>query len=256
MDSRPSIFVHLLPSLIPEGALGGGVAVVLDVLRATTVMVHALASGCEAIVPCLEIEEAEEVAASFPPGTAILAGERGGLPIPGFDLGNSPGDFHPEVCRGKTLVMTTTNGTRAILSSRAADRVLIGAFPNLGAIVGEVGVSRQDIHVVCAGTDGLVSFEDTMLAGCLVLELERGSGLSAGNDAALIARRCWEASGPGPGLASTLATGRGGRRVSGLGLGADIEAAGRVSRSDLVPELRPGPLRIVAAGATRGGRIG
>src|SRR5438067_9822832 len=95
---RPKVFVHLLPSLIPPGALRGGVAVVVDVLRATTVMVHALAAGCEATIPCGEIEEAKSVAASLPDGTALLAGERRGLPIPGFDLGNSPGEFTPEVC--------------------------------------------------------------------------------------------------------------------------------------------------------------
>lgn len=256
MNPRPNAFVHLLPSLIPEGALGGGVAVVLDVLRATTVMVHALASGCEAIVPCLEIEEAREVAGALASGTAILAGERRGIPIPGFDLGNSPGDFRPEVCRGKTLVMTTTNGTRAILACREADRVLIGAFPILTAIVDAVVSIGKEVHVVCAGTDGLVSFEDTMLAGAILQELARGPGWEPGNDAALIASRCWGASAPETGLASTLSIGRGGRRVTELGLGADIEAASRSSRLDLVPELQRDPLRIVAAGATPGGRIG
>ena len=114
-----SIFVHLLPTMIPPGSLRGGVAVVVDVLRATTVMVQALAVGCDAIIPCGEIEEAVKVAAGFPPGDALLAGERHGLPIPGFDLGNSPLEFTPEVCQGKTLVMTTTNGTRAIQIGRA-----------------------------------------------------------------------------------------------------------------------------------------
>ena len=96
---RARVFVHLLPSLIPPGSLRGGVAVVVDVLRATTVMVYALAAGCEAVIPCGEIDEAKATAASLPPGSALLAGERQGLPIPGFDLGNSPGEFTPEVCR-------------------------------------------------------------------------------------------------------------------------------------------------------------
>ena len=103
---------------------------VVDVLRATTAMVHALAAGCEAIVPCAEIEEARAVAASLPAGTVLLGGERGGLPIERFDLGNSPATFTREVCRGKTIVMTTTNGTRAILASLEAERVLIAAFVN------------------------------------------------------------------------------------------------------------------------------
>ena len=110
--AHASIFVHLLPTLIPPGSLRGGVAVVVDVLRATTVMVQALAAGCEAIIPCLEIADAQKVAAGLGPGAALLAGERHGLPIPGFHLGNSPGDFTPAICREKSLVMTTTNGTR------------------------------------------------------------------------------------------------------------------------------------------------
>ena len=73
---QAKVFVHLLPSLIPPGSLRGGVAVVVDVLRATTVMVHALAAGCEAVIPCGEIDEAKAIAASLPPGTALLAGER------------------------------------------------------------------------------------------------------------------------------------------------------------------------------------
>src|ERR1700733_8502113 len=100
MPRRPPVSVHMLPALIPDGALRGGVAVVIDVLRATTTMIHALAAGCDAIIPCLEIEEARRIALSLPPGTALLAGERQGLPIDGFDLGNSPGDCTPAICSG------------------------------------------------------------------------------------------------------------------------------------------------------------
>src|SRR3954469_19810045 len=143
----PLVYVHLLPDLIPEGALRGGVAVVVDVLRATTMMVHALAAGCVAVIPCGEIDEARQVAASLPPGEAILAGERQGLPIAGFDLGNSPRSCTPEICRGKTLVMTTTNGTRAILAALDAERVLIGAFPNFAATAQRLHADDRPIHV-------------------------------------------------------------------------------------------------------------
>ena len=95
---------------------------------ATTVMVQALAAGCEAVIPCAEIEEAKRSAAGLPAGSALLSGERQGLPIQGFDLGNSPGEFVPDVCRGKTLVMTTTNGTRAILASLTGDACLHRQF--------------------------------------------------------------------------------------------------------------------------------
>jgi 2-phosphosulfolactate phosphatase len=261
----PAIHVHLLPSLIPPGALRGGVAVVVDVLRATTVMAHALASGCEAVIPCLEIDDARRVASELPAGTAILGGERGGLPIEGFDLGNSPASYTPEACRGKTLVMTTTNGTRAILASLEAERVYVAAFANLGATAEEVAVQclkadhGKDVHIVCSGTEGHVSLEDSLLAGALISRagglshevLEEGSGEHAalGNDSAYLALSQWFAAerrlAP-RGLAPLLSLGRGGQNVRRIGLDADIADAARIDVLRLVAELSRDPLRIVA----------
>jgi 2-phosphosulfolactate phosphatase len=127
MAAEQPVLVHLLPTHPAEGSLAGGVAVVIDVLRATTVIVHALAAGCRAVVPSGEIEEARCRAAGIT-GKVLLAGERRGVPIPGFDLGNSPGEYTAKVCKGATVVLTTTNGTRALLRAAEADRVLVAAF--------------------------------------------------------------------------------------------------------------------------------
>src|SRR3954454_8565361 len=127
------VFVHLLPSLTPESGLRGGVAVVIDVLRATTMIVHALVAGCTEVIPVSEVEEARQIAAALPVGSALLAGERQGVPIDGFDLGNSPDECTSARCRGKTMVITTTNGTRALLACGDADRVFLGAFVNFAA---------------------------------------------------------------------------------------------------------------------------
>ena len=257
------MFVHLLPSLIPPGALAGGVAVVVDVLRATSVMVQALASGVEAIVPCVEVDEAFRERDRRPPGSVVLGGERQGLPIDGFDLGNSPGDYTPEVCRGKTLVMTTTNGTRAILASLDAERVLVASFSNLRETASALRREARPVHLVCAGTDGHVSYEDTLFAGALAFDLalrastERDGavwdalaatiGAGASNDSALLATQAWvEVSRePGrPGLRDVLARGRGGNRVRAIGLGADvIEVAEK--EIPVLAELRRDPLRVV-----------
>src|ERR1700730_8781422 len=115
MSHDREVRVHLLPQLARPGELRGGVAVVIDVLRATTTIVHALAAGCLAVRPCAEVEEARALAGSMRAGRVLLGGERGGLPLPGFDLGNSPRDYTGKVCRGNTLVLTTTNGTRALI---------------------------------------------------------------------------------------------------------------------------------------------
>jgi len=258
MPESPSVSVHLLPRLVPEHALRGGTAIVLDVLRATTAMVYALAAGCEAVVPCLEVDEARRVAAQLHRGTALLGGERQGLPIEGFDLGNSPGSYTPEVCRGKTLVMTTTNGTRAVLASLEADRVLVAAFANLAATLATLRIETRPIHVVCAGTDGLVSLEDTLLAGAIVAGLSAKS--SATDDGGLIALAAWRRAeariaGDSPGLADLLAEGRGGRRVREIGLAPDVLDASRVDRFPFTAELRRDPLRIVAADSRADRRV-
>jgi 2-phosphosulfolactate phosphatase len=224
-------------------------------------MVHALGSGCREVVPCLEIDEAVAVANWLGRNHAILGGEREGLTIPGFDLGNSPDSYSPEICRGKTVVMTTTNGTRAILACQEACRVLVASFGNLEATIAVIR-SQQGGHVavVCAGTNGEISHEDTLLAGAIVAGVTQNGSASGpregafelGNDSALIAlshwrRAEWEMS-QCDSLESILERGKGGRRVREIGLAADIAAAARMNHQPMTAELHRDPLRIVAAG--------
>ena len=269
MPQRPLVYVHLLPSLIPAGALKGGVAVVIDVLRATTTMIHGLAAGCDAIIPCGEIDEARRVAGTFPSGLSLLAGERDGLRIDGFDLGNSPGECSPEVCTGKTMVMTTTNGTKAILGSLDADRVFISAFVNRRATVEALKLDGRTIHLVCSGTDGEISLEDSLYAGSLASEIDawawaESEGRSGSikldpgdstfdtvfaNDQAEIAASLWRENEAmiedGYSLADALGDGKGGRRIIDLNLEADLEDAAQVDRFPFAAELFRDPLRIV-----------
>jgi 2-phosphosulfolactate phosphatase len=272
MPQRPPVFAHLLPALIPAGALKGGVAVVIDILRATSTMIHALAAGSDAIVPSLEVDEARRLARGYPEGSAILAGERQGLPIEGFDLGNSPGSFTPARCSGKTVVMTTTNGTRAILASMEADRVLVAGFVNRRATIEALKADGRPIHLVCAGTDGLISLEDSIFAGSIAHEFDSWSGDRAGstedpgpsdtllaNDQAEIAASLWRETetmiDDGYSLAEVLADGRGGRRVLSIGLEADLEDVARVDRFPFAAELLRDPLRIVPATDGSGPRL-
>ncbi len=271
MPHRPTVSVHLLPALIPSGALKGGLAVVIDILRATTTMIHALAAGCDAILPCGEIDEARRLAGALSPGSAVLAGERRGLPIEGFALGNSPAACTPANCSGKTIVMTTTNGTRAILAALEAERVMVAAFVNRRATIDALKADGRPIHLVCAGTDGLVSLEDAMFAGSVAHEFdslgwdrldpaaEPPPGIALANDEAEIAASLWRETESmiedGYTLADALADGRGGRRVLELGLEADLEDAARVDRFPFAAELLRGPLRIVPATGASGPRL-
>src|SRR5439155_27017862 len=141
MPHDRDVQVHLLPDLAPPGRLSRGLAVVIDVLRSTTTMIHALASGCIAVRPCLEVEEARQLAGQMRAGRVLLGGERGGLACPGFDLGNSPTEYTAKACCGTTVVLTTTNGTRACHRAAEAERVLIAGFVNYSAVCEQL---RQD----------------------------------------------------------------------------------------------------------------
>src|SRR5262245_16933047 len=168
MPDDRDVQVHLLPSLVPAARLAGGVAVVIDVLRATTTIVHALAAGCTMVRPCVEVEEAKALAGEMLAGKAVLGGERGGLPLPGFDRGNSPREYTPDVCQGNTVVLTTTNGTRALIAAAPAERALVAGFVNFSAVCEQLRHEARPLHIVCAGTEGEVSLEDTLLAGAVV----------------------------------------------------------------------------------------
>src|SRR5713101_2072341 len=157
MPEDRDVQVHLLPELAPSGRLKGGVAVVIDVLRATTTMIHALAAGCTAVRPCAEVDEARELAGKMRAGRVLLGGERGGAPLPGFDLGNSPSEYTTKVCCGTTLVLTTTNGTRACLRAVEAERALVAGFVNYSAVCEQLRQDSRPIHIICAGTEGEVS---------------------------------------------------------------------------------------------------
>jgi 2-phosphosulfolactate phosphatase len=244
MPDDRDVSVHLLPCQVSPGRLTGGLAVVIDVLRAATTIVTALAAGARCIRPCAEIDEAQALAAEMRVGRTLLGGERGGTPIPGFDLGNSPRDYTAKMCKGNTVVMTTTNGTRALLRAAEAERVLVAAFVNFSAVCEQLKQDARPVHIVCAGTDEEVSLEDTLLAGALVDCLSQACEVRL-NDAARLAWDCFE--NHGRCLMGALQVGKGGAALCRMGYDEDVKAAAQVDRYALVPELRRDPLRVEVA---------
>jgi len=247
--------VYALPKLAASQEIIGGTAVAIDVLRASTTIVHALEAGAKSVIPCLEVEDAKTTAAKLPQGTAILGGERKGLPIEGFDLGNSPTDYTPERVQGKIVVFTTTNGTRALLQCRFASRVYVGAFVNAAALCDRLQ-GKEQIHLVCAGTRGQISQDDILLAGLLVQRLQqRGRMVYKLNAQALTAQESWLAASAIPCgmgaeplapelLAQRLRQTPGGRNLVSIGQEDDILTASRLDRFSSVPLLDPQSLRI------------
>jgi 2-phosphosulfolactate phosphatase len=251
--SRP-ILVHLLPAHFEPSDLRGGVAVVMDVLRATSTIIQALAAGAESVVPCGEIDEARKLADRSPPGTVLLGGERGGLKIPGFDFGNSPGEYTRDAVTGKTLIFTTTNGTRALLRAREARRVLIGALSNLGAVAELLAAETGPVHLVCAGTGGHVTLEDILCAGAIAHWFNlAASDADSGDDATQLALTLFTSSGQDYDRAhedrvlATLRQSRGGRNLIDCGLENDIAACAEQDKFDIVPELSRNPWEIRVA---------
>lgn len=245
---------------MPSGASAGGIAVVLDVLRASTTIVTALAHGAPWVRPVLSIEEARTAAGA---DAALLGGERGGRRIDGFDLGNSPLEYTSDRIAGRPVVITTTNGTAALHACDAAAAVLIGAIINRSAVAAcarRLAVARGagEIHLVCAGTDGLVTEEDLLGAGAILDAATRLPG-AAGDirdepAAAAIARyRAVVAGGePATALSRAFSSTLGGRNLIEIGMAADLPAAAAIDSCAVVPQLDRGTGRLVAAAALNG----
>jgi len=247
---QPVLNVFALPKVVAREEMADGVVVMIDVLRASTTICTALEAGADAVIPCLEVDDARRAAADLPGGNVVLAGERDCQPIDGFDLGNSPREFLPERVSGRTVVFTTTNGTRALHHAHLAQRVLIGAFVNASAVFQEL-IEQQKIHILCAGTRGQFSEDDTLLAGMLVERLQRKGGLSYKQNAqAMTCREYWlssfalpQALGAEPLppelLAPKLAASTGGRRLMQLDLEQDIRDAAELDLFQSVPVYNP-----------------
>jgi 2-phosphosulfolactate phosphatase len=159
---------------------GGHSAVVIDVLRATTSISAALANGCRRFIPVATVEEAQAIKREIP--DALMGGERQARLIPGFDLGNSPFEYSRGVVEGKTIIMTTTNGTLALKTAEEATKVYAGGFVNAAALCAKLSAEGQDITILCAGTHGRFSLEDALCAGLMADRLSSQAKLG---DAAL-----------------------------------------------------------------------
>jgi 2-phosphosulfolactate phosphatase len=154
--------MHVHVAFTPGEATRVPTGIVVDVLRATSTIVQAVDAGYGAIYCCAEVEEAQALREEL--GDAVLGGERGGDPLPGFDLGNSPLEYLEP--RAETLVLTTTNGTRAVVQAAAkCDLVLVGSMLNLRAVAAAAREHGEDVEVVCAGLRGGYSEDDAYCAG-------------------------------------------------------------------------------------------
>ena len=185
----PKLDICFSPELLPLYDLRGKVAVIVDILRATSTIVTALGEGIVHVFPVASLEECTALGQQH---GCLTAAERDGLPAAGFDLGNSPFGFltpgRPH--RGRALAISTTNGTTALRRSLAADAVVVGAFLNLAAVASFARQQQRDVLVVCAGWKGQFCLEDTVFGGALAERLASDFDVHSA-DATLAALHLW-----------------------------------------------------------------
>ena len=233
------IDVHFTGSTTGQQDLHDRVVLVIDVLRASTSIAAALANGARAVIPFEGVDDAIMRARSLEQSDVLLAGERKMAPIPGFPLGNSPREFTADVVTGKTIVMTTTNGTAALYHANGAGEVLVGAFANYGVILARRrAAARADksITIICAGTNGRFALEDAICAGRFVRGVAR-RGIQpqlgdAANVAAMIDRRM------GADLPAVLRDSEHGRALIDAGRGEDVTYCATLDSHPVIPVYR------------------
>jgi|SRR5882672_3640107 2-phosphosulfolactate phosphatase len=236
------VHVALMPGEFPDVRLDGRVALVVDVFRATSMVVAAFGAGCVRVIPVANARAAREKAAAMAPEPVLLAGESGGDPIEGFDLGNSPLDCTPDRVGGRTLVLTTTNGTGAMLKAAEADAAAVAALTNVSAAARWAAAGGRDVTVLCAGEQGRFSLEDAVCAGLLVDGLLRADPVARLSDAAQAAHCLGLSYAAQPERLKRDA--RWARQLDRRGRAADLDACVRIDATSLVPEIAAGAVTL------------
>jgi 2-phosphosulfolactate phosphatase len=228
-------------SIVDDGdTIRNRFVIVVDTLRATSVIAAALAAGADAVIPVAEVEEAMNLYRNLGADIALLCGERGGNPIPGFHLGNSPAEYNTTAVRGKKLVMTTTNGTRAILSASGAAVVALGAMVNAGAVAAAAMGSGMDVTFVCAGTKGRFSLEDVLTAGAIFCAM--GASGHRADDLSLLALSCYRHNADD--LPGALRDCTHARFLIDSGYSGDVEYCMGMDRLNAVPYYKNGMVQL------------
>jgi 2-phosphosulfolactate phosphatase len=234
-----NVDVAFLPRDIAGRDLSRHAVVVFDVLRATTSITAALAAGVTEIHVFGDIDTAATAAGNFPKNR-LLCGEVKCLAPPGFDLGNSPRAFDRAAHAGRPMLLSTTNGTRALLAAAEAGVLLCGALVNAEAVAKTLIALGRDVLLVCAGTQGAVAMEDLLGAGAVLDHLEKlGASPNFASDSARIANALY--SGCQHDLPAVLEQSAGGQNVIAAGLGADIAFSARLNSIPIVGQARGNP---------------
>ncbi len=228
--------VFFTPAEVKPQDVAGRVVAVIDVLRASTSIAVALANDAKSVIPLESAEDAMTRSKAFEKGEVVLAGEQKMMPISGFALGNSPQRFTTEAVAGQTVLITTTNGTKALLGVQGARDVVVASYVNFSAVLAMLRAAARanaDITIVCAGNEGNFSLEDSACAGRYVRAIPKRLASVVLNDAAtasaLIARKY------GDNVAKIFEESSHGQALSAAGFSEDLAVAASVDSFPVVP---------------------
>ncbi len=228
--------VFFTPAEVKPSDTTGRLVAVIDVLRASTSVAVALANGAKTVIPLEGADEVMSRAKQFERSEVRMAGEQKMVPIAGFDLGNSPLEFTAAAVEGKTVLLTTTNGTRALLGVQGARDIVVASYVNFSAVLTMMKVAARtntDIAIICAGHEGIFSIEDASCAGRYVRAIPRRAEAVVMNDAAsasvVIDRKY------GDNLAKIFQDSSHGQALEAAGFAGDLVAAAALDSHSVVP---------------------
>ena len=190
MNKKPSLFTSLSPALLHLSNLQDAIVVIIDVFRATSTIATALYNGAAKVIPVSAVNECKRLGSELP--NAVTAGEREGKIIEGLQYGNSPAEYSRDFIQGKTLVITTTNGTKLLhmAAANGSAEVITGSFPNLGAVCDYVISKNKNLVLGCSGWKDIFNLEDTLFAGAVIDRVKEH--FSIHDDASLMAQQIYK----------------------------------------------------------------
>ncbi|MCL6524410.1 MAG: 2-phosphosulfolactate phosphatase [Thermoflavifilum sp.] len=233
--NKPSLEVSLSPALLHLYDLSQKIVVVIDVLRATSTICTALHHGAQKVIPVDSVEKCIEIGRQL---GAITAGERDGQIAPGLEHGNSPLEYPASFIQGKTLVLTTTNGTRLLHMAKDAEEIVIGSFLNLSIVCDYLVARNRPVVLACAGWKDRINLEDSVLAGAILHRIK--SHFDVQCDAALIAEQLYLATHNN--LMEHIQQASHYKRLSQHGFQRDIAYCLKIDQATVLPLYRDGAI--------------
>jgi len=235
------INVHYSSQQLDDLYFTGKTSVVIDVLRATTVIVSALKNGAREIVPVSTVDFAMKVSGNAFGGQTILGGERNTKKVEGFNLGNSPLEYTPDIVAGKSIILYTTNGSKAIVKAKFSENLFICCFHNLPAIANHIIALNKDVEIICSGENGNFNMEDAICAGRLlseILKMNENIEISDCGRASLVLNKSL-----GKNITKMLKETEHGKLLIENGFAHDIKECAQYGNTDLIPYYTSGSIR-------------